>query len=195
MHVANLSIVTPAQGAISWETMFLDAPLKGSSIYVGDPKPEIDDAWGDLVRYANTRVQAEDLERINRTSVPLNDAEGGFLVNLNVFHHLHCLNKIRKQLYNDYYQDWHSPSAQLEHVNHCIEYLRQVVMCNADITMQTFDWIDDYRRPWPNFKIQHECKNWDALTDWAKEHSVPSLIGPIITHPVLGVSWREDDIH
>jgi hypothetical protein len=159
-------------------------------------------------------VSAEDLERINRTSVPLNDEAGGFLVNLDVFHQLHCLNVLRQQIYRDSYPDWHSKRAQLEHADHCVEYLRKVIMCNGDISMQTFTWKPDYRRPWPNFSVEHECRNWDSLMDWAKEHNVPSLTGPILTHPVLGrfhtpcpisqrasansrvqgVSWREDDV-
>jgi hypothetical protein len=60
------------------------------------------------------------------------------------------------------------------------------MMCHGDIAIQTFDWMPDYRWPWPNFEIVHECRDWDAILDWAKQHHVPSLRGPIVQHPELG---------
>ena len=52
---------------------------------------------------------------------------------------------------------------------HCIDNLRQVLMCHADISLLTYTWRDDYGRPWPNFNIQHECRNWDAIVQWTDE--------------------------
>ncbi|KAK0636392.1 hypothetical protein B0T17DRAFT_571227, partial [Bombardia bombarda] len=141
----------------------------------------------------NIRVQDEDLRKINRTSVPLNDEKGGYLVTLDVFHELHCLNQLREQVYREYYPDKHSKAKQLEHVDHCLDLLRQVVMCHGDVSLQTFGWRDDYRWPWPNFEVQHTCRKWEKIQEWSKENSIPSLIGPIIAHPVLGVSWRADE--
>lgn len=142
----------------------------------------------DLGLAMNIRVSKEDLDKINRTSVPLNDAKGGYLATLDVFHEIHCLNEIRKQVYRDDYPDWHFEHAQLDHVDHCLDIILQGVMCHGDITLQTFTWKDDYRWPWPNFNMEHECKSWDSITEWASQHSVPSLVGPIVSHPKLGTS-------
>jgi hypothetical protein len=59
-------------------------------------------------------------------------------------------------------------------------------MCHGDIALTTYDWIPDYKRPWPNFQIEHECRNWDAIFEWIKAHSIESLRGPILQHPDLG---------
>jgi len=134
----------------------------------------------------NIRVQEEDLRRINRTGIPLNDQEGGYLATLDVFHELHCLNVIREQVYRDFYPDKHTKEMQLLHADHCIDTLRQTLMCHGDIALLTHTWIPDYRWPWPNFAIDHECRNWDSIMEWTKSRYIPSLKGPIVKHPVLG---------
>ena len=132
------------------------------------------------------RVQEEDLVKINRTSLPLNDAGGGYLAVVDVFHELHCLNYVREYLHQDYYKVKEPPESRILHVDHCIDTLRQTLMCHGDIALHTFDWIPDYRRPWPNFNVVHECRNFDAIYDWAEKHSVPTLAGNVLIHPELG---------
>jgi hypothetical protein len=129
------------------------------------------------------------MDRMNRTSILLNDDEGGYFVTLDVFHQLHCLNEIRKQIYRDHYPTQHSPSEQLEHADHCVDMLRQVLMCHGDVSIQTYEWIDDYRWPWPRFHTEHECRNWEAITEWAGQRYIGSIIGPIFTHPTLGTFY------
>lgn len=137
----------------------------------------------------NVRIPKQDLDRLNRTSIPLLDDKGGYLVALDVYHELHCLNILRVQIYRDWYPDRHTMEKQLEHADHCIDTLRQVLMCHGDIALMTYDWIDDYRWPWPNFHADHECRRWDLLEQWSAEHSVRSLKGPILQHPVLGKNY------
>lgn len=127
------------------------------------------------------------MQKVNRTSVPLNDSKAGFYATLDVFHELHCLNVLREHLYRPHYPTRHSLAEQFQHSNHCIDLLRQTLMCHGDVALQTFTWIDGYRAPWPNFSVQHECRNWDAIQDWAIEHHISDLTGPILTHPTLGV--------
>lgn len=137
----------------------------------------------------NTRLPKQEMDRMNRTSILLNDEEGGYFVTLDVFHQLHCLNEIRKQIYRDHYPTQHSQSEQLEHADHCVDMLRQVLMCHGDVSIQTYEWIDDYRWPWPRFHTEHECRNWDAITEWAGQRYIGSIIGPIFTHPTLGTFY------
>ena len=120
--------------------------------------------------------------------MPLNDEKGGYLVTLDVFHELHCLNMLREFVYRDYYPDKHTMEAQIDHLDHCIDLLRQVLMCHSDISLHTYGWKDGYRWPWPDFTIEHECRSWDHLMVWAEEHNVPDLTGPIVQHPTLGKS-------
>ncbi|KAK5997739.1 Transacylase cctO-like protein [Cladobotryum mycophilum] len=189
----NNIIHSPAKGHVHYERVAMDNSLDDQNPFKGIPREELHSAWRGLLKYMNIRVQEKDLVKINRTSVPLNDEKGGYLATLDVFHELHCLNVVREQVYREYYPDKHSKAKQLEHADHCIDMLRQVLMCHGDIAVQTFGWRDDYRWPWPNFRVDHECRNWDAIMEWAGDNYVENLRGPVVTHPTLGISWREGD--
>lgn len=143
----------------------------------------------------NLRVRKEDLDKANLSSVPLSDEEGGYLASLDVFHSLHCVNKVRKSYYSDYYHDPNPIEDQQDHFDHCVDLLRQVIMCHGDISLHTYQWKDDYRWPWPTMQTEHQCRNWDKLMEWSKEHSIPSLTGPILSHPSLGMSFTGDEPH
>jgi hypothetical protein len=60
--------------------------------------------------------------------------------------------------------------------DHCIEYIRETLMCKPDISLVTFRWIndtaqhpDDPSAYYPtNFdSSQHECMEWESLDNWA----------------------------
>lgn len=135
-------------------------------------------------------MQKEDLDKANVTSVPLNDENGGYFVTLDVYHTLHCVNHLRKSYYSDYYQNPNPVAQQREHFDHCIDLLRQTLMCHGDVALHPFEWIDDYRFPWPTEKTEHQCRSWDKLVAWSKEHSIANLEGPILSHPTLGKTMR-----
>jgi hypothetical protein len=48
---------------------------------------------------ANVRVSAEDLEKAEVESIPLNDDSGKYYAILDVYHQLHCLKYIRHYMY------------------------------------------------------------------------------------------------
>lgn len=88
----------------------------------GPPRPELDAAWNELVQFSNIRVTAEDLRRINRTSVQLSDGSGMYWSGLNVHHQLHCLKMLRQAIYPEYYFEGKKPPRHLEgHIDHCVD--------------------------------------------------------------------------
>ncbi|KJZ74360.1 hypothetical protein HIM_06170 [Hirsutella minnesotensis 3608] len=186
-------IESPAREAVKYQKVTIDTGFSSANPFRGEPRTEMNWAWEDLLQYYNIRVQKEDLDKIDQTSVPLNDEAGGFLVTLDVFHELHCLDVLRKRIFKDDYPNDIEEEVQIKHIDHCIDLIRQVLMCHADIALHTFTWKDDYRWPWPNFTVEHECRNWDSVMQWAREHRVPDVKGPIVKHPTLGVSWRVDE--
>ncbi|CZR53973.1 uncharacterized protein PAC_03856 [Phialocephala subalpina] len=89
---------------------------------IGEFRPEMDEAWHELLKYSNIRVSAEDLKAINRTSVKLSDGSGMYMSELNVHHQLHCLKMIRQSMHLDKYD---MPMAHMtEHLDHCLDNLR-----------------------------------------------------------------------
>lgn len=106
-----------------------------------------------------------------------------------MFHDLHCLvshplpglflrryigfsddwkNMIRQNLpqYHAHYE--HRPDAiEFPHIDHCLDALRQSIMCTGDMTLSPIKW--DYKggRIVPDFQVDHTCRDFDTLREWS----------------------------
>lgn len=52
------------------------------------------------------------------------------------------------------------------HVSHCLEYLRQSIMCSADSTLEP---AEDRVERFLGGGLQRECRDFGALKSWAEE--------------------------
>lgn len=51
-------------------------------------------------------------------------------------------------------------------VDHCIEYLRQAVMCNPDTSLTTLVWTDNDPRPVLDVKpFKRKCVDWEYFME------------------------------
>lgn len=56
---------------------------------------------------------------------------------------------------------------------HCLDTVRQVLMCNVDTGVLGQVWIDpEHPTAFPDFRTKHVCKNYDDIREWAKRHQV-----------------------
>lgn len=54
-------------------------------------------------------------------------------------------------------------------------------MCNADVGIITYDWVDQFADPYPDFNLYKKCRSVDKIMDWLdnnrlhieKEHLEP----------------------
>ena len=53
-----------------------------------------------------------------------------------------------------------------QHAKHCIDYLRQVIMCAADGTLEPGD---DTTRHITGMNVVHECRDYDEVRRWSEE--------------------------
>lgn len=98
-------------------------------------------------------------------SIPFPWDQSKGLYHLKAFHHIHCLKNIRHAYFNAI--DGVDPTTAISprHIDHCLDTLRQDIMCFADDT------------PMPTIHKKHQigsgqprkCKNWDALVKWTQE--------------------------
>lgn len=58
------------------------------------------------------------------------------------------------------------------HKDHCVENLRQRLMCNPDLNIYGNYWVSRHSKPWTNLYTEHRCVNWDAFYDWAETNIV-----------------------
>lgn len=153
--------------------------------FAGDPSPELDQAWHDLLEDTTIRVAKEDLDYYNVTSLPLADGSG-FASEIFMTHELHCLKKVRQWIYKEtYFSDIHgfARNELKRHVDHCIETLRQGIMCRGDVSLATYTYFqgstDVTARTWG----KHECVDFGALYSWARERAVDIFQDGVLARP------------
>lgn len=80
-------------------------------------------------------------------------------------------------LYPDYYRQV-MPAAEFEadgtlgaeHLGHCVEAVREALMCAADVSVIVWQWNNVSRKAQAHGGIVHSCRDFDAVRDWAMEH-------------------------
>lgn len=94
-----------------------------------------------------------------------NEQVGGYEAGLDVFHTLHCLNNLRKLLHPDVYPPETHPHA-IMHNEHCIEQLRQQIMCAADATPIPVEYFAPLNKSYVHSDVVHTCRNFESLRKW-----------------------------
>lgn len=89
-------------------------------------------------------------------------------------------NLIRQYTYREYYNRpenrplgfTDSEAVIRAHIDHCIEMLRQALMCHGDVGIITYNWV----KPWgiyPDFSTNHKCRKFEKIVEWADRHALP----------------------
>ncbi|KAI3318835.1 hypothetical protein HD806DRAFT_304120 [Xylariaceae sp. AK1471] len=153
--------------------------------FAGDPSPELDQAWHELLEDTTIRVSKADLEYYNVTSLPLADGSG-FASELFMTHELHCLKKVRQWIYKETYFTKVQGLGRNElkrHIDHCIETLRQGIMCRGDVSLGTYSYLqgssDVTARSWG----RHQCIDFEALMKWARARAIDIVSPGVLTRP------------
>ncbi|SCO22123.1 uncharacterized protein FFE2_15161 [Fusarium fujikuroi] len=142
--------------------------------YQGPPTPERDALWDDLyLNFGISRIPRDSAAKLMNKTLPIPGEPGQYVIELNVFHQLHCLNMIRKRLYiEDGKYDPNHKLTGIEHLEHCYDALRQSLMCSADITPLPWVWSDKAQEAKEVARVMHTCRDFDILRNWAREHAV-----------------------
>lgn len=59
---------------------------------------------------------------------------------------------------------------EIDHVDHCLDSVRQSVMCHADIAPITWTWVEEERASKGVLTNHHTCRDFEAIRTWAREH-------------------------
>lgn len=58
---------------------------------------------------------------------------------------------------------------------HCMEVLRQTIMCRADLTVNTMRWEPKSGNKFVgNAQWDRKCINWDSFHAWANKLTIPT---------------------
>lgn len=135
------------------------------------------------------------VQLLNRTTrIPGDD--NGYVIGLDVFHQLHCLNHLRKILYPDRYRIFDNLTGvnltlAIDHtgllldvqnapfdgspngfVEHCVDSIRQSLMCSVDISTIYWQWDTARQKTIANAQTTHICKNFEKIQAWARDHAI-----------------------
>jgi hypothetical protein len=67
------------------------------------------------------------------------------------------------------YGELEPPYINTVHIDHCIDQMRQSLMCTVDVTPIPYEWYPKYGAYMPSTGIMHTCRNFEAVQDWAKK--------------------------
>ncbi|KAF2111194.1 hypothetical protein BDV96DRAFT_650300 [Lophiotrema nucula] len=182
--VWNSGISHPSQVRVRF-----DGSFDRSSPFKGPPSAEVDKAWEAILPLNVMRISDNIFQHLNASkhAVRLPEAAGGGRMALfEAFHLMHCVVS-NKALWDATYLDHYRQETAYDqahraewraHIDHCADMLRQKLMCDADATLITYNWVKRHRSPHPNFNVQHTCNNYDALLERSQNHRVDSALIP-----------------
>jgi len=138
------------------------------------------------LRGYNIRVHRSQLSPGHAPSIELADGSGDVWTSLSVYHHLHCLDSIRHQVSG---QSCASKDSILDkdgfptHLDHCMDTLRQWLMCQPDLSLRSVFWNQDGVSAAANNSITHQCVDWSALENWIDDHTIPPKTPGLVLFP------------
>ncbi|KAI6093647.1 hypothetical protein F4821DRAFT_3110 [Hypoxylon rubiginosum] len=83
---------------------------------------------------------------------------------LAVYHQLHCLDTIRRGYWAAAQRPSPDQTVAPRHIRHCIDYLRQSLMCHADTNLEAIDADLGGTR---GHGSSRKCRNFSQVTEWA----------------------------
>ncbi|KAL0254457.1 hypothetical protein SLS55_009932 [Diplodia seriata] len=176
---------------ISYGVTQFNGSLLKENIFRLDASPEVDAAWESLgVNYRSVAIPADKAEKagIAKDQVKISEKYGGgYPANVEGLHHLHCLNLLRQSLYYNY-DHYHSAGKGAfsnadhivrKHVSHCLDIVRQQLMCTVDTGVLGQVWFKPSDAPleaFVDFNTRHKCRDFDAVRDWAATRQIPAAV-------------------
>ncbi|TVY34181.1 Oxidase [Lachnellula subtilissima] len=166
------------------------------NVFRQDAGPEVDSAWESIgVNYRSLAIPVSEAAAtgLKPDQVQINPKYGGgFPANVEGLHHLHCLNLLRQTLYFNYgYYKSKGEGAFTNddrilqfHVTHCMDVIRQQLMCMPDTGVLGQVWWDPKDpKAFVDFNTRHKCKNFDAIRQWAQDRQMPKHVADDFLQP------------
>ncbi|PVH88366.1 hypothetical protein DL98DRAFT_509079 [Cadophora sp. DSE1049] len=158
--------------------------------YVGTPSPEIDAAWSKVINPLNLFMTLDEANVMGTEGMGIEPASGLYMSMPQVLHDLHCLNMIRKVLRLDHYTEMNNSILDV-HIDHCIDGLRQSLMCFSDMTLIKEYWTDnkgDEGGMMADFDNVHVCRDFDSIRAWMTgRNAEDDGIWPLVAERLRGL--------
>ena len=192
-------VYSPAAGATQWKPVVFHNGFHGDvTPWQGPPSDDVDHRWEEIYTGVGViKITADEAAQLPNQTLPIPEEDDGYIVGIEVYHQLHCLDIIRRALYPDRYGGDRnmSPNQKTEYwihlgeyllscmppcnyarsqtnsLEHCIDNLRQVLVCYSDISIIPWKINDRLQKEFPDAHTVHMCRDFDALTEWMLQPS------------------------
>ncbi|OJJ86271.1 oxidase ustYa family protein [Aspergillus glaucus CBS 516.65] len=188
---SHTSESSPLVNKVSYHEQRFNGSFLKENAFRQDAGPETDAAWASIgADFRAVRISPEEARDIGmpKDFVKISEKHGGgYPVHVEGFHHLHCLNLLRQTNYYNYehYRDLGQGAFKNDefivkrHVSvaHCLDIIRQQLMCTTDIGVFGQFWIYPHHpEPFVDFNTQHKCRNFEQLRQWTEKNQLPEKV-------------------
>ncbi|KAI2898066.1 hypothetical protein CBS76997_1565 [Aspergillus niger] len=123
---------------------------------------EVEAAWGAYETTAFVHVQRPELYSLPPNKDVLAGTANVYM--LSVHHQLHCLKQLHVATLHfpggNGQQNHAEDSESVRHMEHCVDYLRQAILCAGDATLEG---PDPGKKTLSGYGTTHQCRKWDGL--------------------------------
>lgn len=143
-----------------------------------------------------SQIPAAMAARLPNATTPTAHDPKQYMVELDVFHQLHCLNFMRKIVYPDIFKIDLTPGTEegednIYHLEHCYDQLRQSIQCASDVGTIYWEWSEPKQKMFGNLRTTHTCKNFEKIREWAAQHKLDETFDQF--HKVEGAPIRQSN--
>ncbi|TDZ13354.1 hypothetical protein C8035_v004414 [Colletotrichum spinosum] len=122
--------------------------------YEGRPTPENEAAWKELMSVGMIAITEQEHARMPRGgTAALRDGHGIVPGNIK--------KRLRELIWDA--EKGEAEHWQFGHASHCIDYLRQSLMCHGDLTPIYMLWSDEHQTYMGVQENIMQCRSWDAI--------------------------------
>lgn len=127
--------------------------------------PEVMNKWNDLMPIGMGFQWVNDTDKYHDLPTPIIWPEKTVFTT-SVTHQLHCLFTLT-QIYSAYHSGHELPKDSHWHALHCFDYMRQAVMCSADMALEGLETtFPDHNGGSDGWDSKHVCKDWSQVTSY-----------------------------
>ncbi|KAL7939302.1 hypothetical protein V8C35DRAFT_275146 [Trichoderma chlorosporum] len=136
-----------------------------------DPRTEQGhEAWMNLFPKGKGYVSIQNIEAAGPAPDYVRDTstDGTGRFSVAVFHQLHCLYLLQSDLFEALEANISEPHS---HTFHCLDYLRESILCASDSTLEPFKPNFDstaHRKGVDGYGTPHQCRDFGKLRSWAE---------------------------
>ncbi|KAH8807264.1 hypothetical protein F5884DRAFT_856848 [Xylogone sp. PMI_703] len=157
------------------------------------------DKWYTMLHHGH--IYVDDATRYSlKPGIPV--SKHGERLIISGLHGLHCLRTLRNEITLRMLGHLVDTPTSRKHVNHngrpdhCFDYLRQLILCNLDLTYESArEDLDGKRRVADGWGTIHQCKDWTAIQAWMMKNYEQEMSLEDWTAPDAHKPVGQDDLY